>query len=187
MSKSLDSTLPGAIPFRSITASLSWLGGVGILLLMVPTVLDVTYRYVAGGSLLGMVEYSEIAIPIVVYLGVAHALREGAHISTPIATSRLRPPLSDWARLFGRVIVLLIVAFAAWRTFVAAEDAVLIREFRMGSVSVPTWPARIVVALGFALLTIEVAIDVAERFRRLLVGEQAPIATDPVSSELPEI
>lgn len=156
----------GSRSFRRLTASLSWLSGVGILLLVLPTVADVTHRYFIGSSLPGMVEYSEIGIVFVVYLGVAHAMHEGAHISTPIVTARLKPAAAERVRLAGRVLLWVLIAFATWRTTLAAIEASQIREFRFGSVMVPTWPARICVALGFALLLVEITIDVWQRLRR---------------------
>lgn len=157
--------------FRRLTASLSWLSGLGIMLLMVPTVIDVSYRYFIGASVPGMVEYSEVGLVFVVYLGIAYAQQEGAHIATPIVTARLSPRNGELLRVFGRVLLLLLLAFAFWRTAIVAIDATEIREFRMGSVSVPTWPARIVVAMGFLLIVIEVALDIFERLRALAQGQ----------------
>jgi TRAP-type C4-dicarboxylate transport system permease small subunit len=160
----LDSLLKG---FRRLSAGLSWLSGVGILILMVPTVLDVTNRYVFGASLPGMIEYSEVGIVLVVYLGLAKAMQDGAHISTPVVTSRLPPRAAEYSRLSGQIILWFLVAFAVWQTIAAAYDATAIREFRLGLVSVPTWQARIVVAFGFILLLIECTIQIKERIGHL--------------------
>jgi TRAP-type C4-dicarboxylate transport system permease small subunit len=163
----LDRKVDGrwSLGFQRLTASLSWLSGVGILLLVLPTVADVTHRYIVGSSLPGMVEYSEIGIVFVVYLGVAQAMHEGAHISTPIVTARMKPATADRIRLAGRMLLWLLVAFATWRTTLAAIEATQIGEFRFGSVMVATWPARICVALGFALLLVELTFDIRRRLR----------------------
>lgn len=164
--------------FRRLTASLSWLSGVGILLLVLPTVADVTHRYLMGSSLPGMVEYSEVGIVFVVYLGVAHAMHEGAHIYTPIVTARLKPATAERVRLAGRMLLWALIVFATWRTTLAAIEASEIREFRFGSVMVPTWPARICVALGFALLLVEVTIDIWQRLRGAAAAPSHPPSID---------
>lgn len=151
--------------FRRLIASLSWLSGVGILLLVLPTVADVAHRYFIGSSLPGMVEYSEVGIVFVVYLGVAQALRDGAHISTPIVTARLNPVTAARVRLAGSMLLWLLILFGTWRTTLAAIEATHIREFRFGSVMVSTWPARICVALGFLLLLVELSIEIWQRLR----------------------
>ena len=148
--------------FRRITLGLSWFGGVGILILMLPTVMDVSYRYILGSSLLGMIEYSEIGIVFVVYLGLANAMRNGAHIATPLVTSRLPERAALLARMLGQLVLWLLVAYATWRTALSAIDAAEIREFRLGLISVPTWQARIAVAIGFGLLLVEVTIQIAQ-------------------------
>ena len=153
--------------FRSLSGFLSWVGGIGIFLLMIPTVLDVAYRYTYGASLAGMVEYSEVGIVFVVYLGVAKAMQDGVHIATPVVTSRLAPRRAETARLAGQFVLWALVAYAVYRTGLSAIDATRIGEFRLGYVSVPTWPARSMVTFGFALLFIEIGIEIVERLRRL--------------------
>lgn len=159
--------------FRKLSSFLAWLAGVGILVLVLPTVIDVTYRTLSGSSLPGMVEYSEIGIVFVVYLGVAKAMHDDVHISTPVVTSHLPARVAEVVRLIGRMLLWVLVAYGTWRTTLAAQEATAVREFRLVLVSVPTWPARIMVAVGFALLLVELSIEIAERIARLVSGDRA--------------
>jgi TRAP-type C4-dicarboxylate transport system permease small subunit len=167
MAQDADRPNPAIRAFRAVSGGLSRLAGLGIVLLILPTAVDVGWRYLSGSSVPGMIEYSEVAIVFVVYFGIAQAMRDDAHIATPVFTSRLSPRLADRVRLAGRVLLFALVAFATWRTGVAALSAHATGEYRLGLVSIPTWPARAAVTLGFALMLVAIGIDINARLRRL--------------------
>jgi hypothetical protein len=72
------------------------------------------------------------------------------------------------------MLLWLLILFAVWRTTLAAIEATQIREFRFGSVMVPTWPARICVALGFVLLLVELTIEIWQRLHGAATGPSQP-------------
>ena len=133
-----------------------------IVLLMLPTVIDVGYRYIFGPSLSGFIEYSEVGLVVAVFLGMGVAMSDRVHIYTPVLTSRLSPVVADRVRLFGLVTVWLLVAVLVFGTTRVALESFSVREFRFGLVEVAIWPAKAAVALGLAALLLEVSIQLLE-------------------------
>lgn len=150
--------------WKWIVAATAWASGIGIALLMLPTVADVTHRKLLGPSLPGALEISEIGVVFIAYLAMAAALHRGAHISTPILTSRLRPAAARAARLVGMVVVWALLALMVWGAAGIAAESYSVGEFRFGLVQVPIWPAKLIVPVGLFLMLVELTIQIVREF-----------------------
>lgn len=159
--------------WRWIVAATAWASGIGIALLMLPTVADVTHRKLLGPSLPGALEISEIGVVFVAYLAMAAALQRGAHISTPILTSRLPPATAHVARLIGMVVVWGLLALMVWGAAGIAAESYSMGEFRFGLVQVPIWPAKMIVPAGLFLMLVELTIQIV---RHLAAGSKRDVA-----------
>lgn len=143
-----------------------WTSGIGIALLMFPTVADVSYRKAMGPSLPGMVEISEVVLVAIAFLAMAGALHHRVHISTPIFTSLLRPSAAARVRLAGQIVVWVTVALMVWGSAGIALESVAIREFRFGLVNMPIWPAKLAVPIGLFLFLVEQTLQIRDAFRK---------------------
>jgi TRAP-type C4-dicarboxylate transport system permease small subunit len=145
---------------------MAWTSGAGIVLLMLPTVADVSYRKIVGPSLPGMIEVSEVALVVLAFLAMGPATAAGSHIATPILTMRLAPGLARALRVCGMVAVWGILAVMIWGTARNAMGSVAIREFRFGMVQMPIWPAKLAVPLGLGAMLVELTLQIADALRR---------------------
>jgi TRAP-type C4-dicarboxylate transport system permease small subunit len=160
---------------HGIATGLAILSGVGVLLLMATVVLDVGRRELLGPSLRGAIEVSEVALVVVVFGAFMSAEARKTHIRTPILTSRLPHPWGDVARLVGLLCVLTLLVTMTVLTLRAGIASMLEREFRFGLARVPIWPAKLVIPLGLAGLTLEHVLNtvvVARRIRQRPVEEE---------------
>jgi len=149
--------------------------GAIIMLLMS---LDVFNRLVTGGSIRGAFETVETLVVLMVFLGIAYAERSDAHVRVRLLTGRLPRSIGEVVRLFGNTAALSIVMWMAYATTQVAQLSVATGEFRMGLVNFPVWPARIAVAVGFWLLTLELALTTVRTLRRVRHDdEQQPTAS----------
>lgn len=139
-----------AVLTATVTAS-----GAGIVLLMLPTVIDVSYRKAFGPSLPGIVEYSEVGLVVVVYLAMAAALRTKAHIATPILTSRLGARAAAFVRLAAQALMWVALGVMTYGSAGIALEATVSGEYRFGMIEVPVWPAKLAVPIGLLLLLVE--------------------------------
>lgn len=150
-----DQVSPLRAAWTRVVTAAGVLAGAGIALLMLPTVADVTFRKIAGPSLPGMVEISEIFLVIVVYLAMPAAMARRVHIFSPIMTSRLPERLAETLRTIGAVLVAATLIVMVIGSSVIAWDSVVVQEVRFGLVQVPIWPAKVAVPVGLGLMLIE--------------------------------
>lgn len=166
-----DATSAG--PVRSTIHALSTAFGVLAALLvmaiMFSTAADVASRQLTGSSIAGVVEYSEVLMVGLIFLGLAYAQRTGAHIGVDLVTERMPARVAHAVRSVGLVIAIAIVAIMAWETLEVALRSFESREFRFGLVQVPIWPARLLIPIGLTSLLLELAVTLCDEvvaFRR---------------------
>lgn len=131
-----------------------------IVAIMFSTAADVTSRQLTGSSIAGVVEYSEVLMVSLIFLGLAYAQRTGAHIGVDIFLERMPARAAHVVRAVGLLIAFLVVAIMAYETLQVALRSFESREFRFGLVPVPIWPARLLIPLGLAALLLELSVSV---------------------------
>lgn len=164
--------------FERLTLRLGILSGFATLLITVVVVLDVAGRALFNAPIPGGNEFSELLLVGMIFLGLAAAQQQRQHFAIEIAVHRLGPGARRWVELAGWLLSLAIVALLAWLSGKQAWTSFLRDEASYGTVAFPIWPARIVLALGLALLALQLAIDIV----RLLRGERSRPESDPPSS-----
>lgn len=130
-----------------------------LFLIMATATLDVVSRNMMGRSVPGVIESAEVILVIGVFLGMAYAQRMKAHVSTSIIVELFPAAIGRWLRVIGLVIVIAYIATATWVTSVRAWQSFASGEVRFGLIEIPQWPARAALALGFALLQLELLRD----------------------------
>lgn len=133
---------------------LRWISAVGIVVLMLATALDVGSRVIAGRSIPGVIEVTEVVLVVSVYFALLTAGRDGQHIRVRLLTDRLGAFTGRVARSVGLVVSLFIVSWLTWTTASKAIDSVVSGEYRIGLAQVPIWPARVAIPIGFLFLAI---------------------------------
>lgn len=147
------------------------LAGVGILVLMLLTVVDVSLRETRGRGVGGVTEASEVGLVIVVFLGMTAAQMSRAHISTPMVLSRLPSRVGHALRAFSLLLAGVFVVWMTYRTLLTGLDSYARGEFRYGIVNVPIWPARLVIPVGLAGLAIALIVHAGVEVRKYVRNE----------------
>jgi TRAP-type mannitol/chloroaromatic compound transport system permease small subunit len=156
---------------RGLEKVIHILGGIAAastLAIMILTTLDVVGRYIIGSPLKGNVEISEILFLSAVYLGLSytHLFRE--HVGVDLFISHL----SKRTRLFLETIMLLLALFTygvlAWRGAGAFWTSVETGEYRWGLISIPLWPARLMIPLGVSALCLKFITEIVRNISQLL-------------------
>jgi TRAP-type C4-dicarboxylate transport system permease small subunit len=134
--------------FRAISHVFGIVALVFLLFLMVAITLDATVRSLADRPISGIYEMSEIALVIIVFLGLGWTQMDDGHIRVT-ALTKLAPPglarvMNGTAWLAACAALLLL----AWPSTLDAIHSYSIREFRWGHVQLPIWWAKILLAVG---------------------------------------
>lgn len=118
-------------------------------------VADVVGRVVFNSPVKGTPEIVSMSIVIVCFLIGAHAVRSGNMIRTDVLIDLFGEPGHDFARLLSGVLGAVFFGLIVWGSYEPALHAWTSSEFEgEGALRVPVWPARFVVMLGSALITL---------------------------------
>ncbi|WP_293784803.1 TRAP transporter small permease subunit [uncultured Aeromicrobium sp.] len=151
-----------------------------IIVVLGMTVADVLRREISGKSVPGVVEWSEVAMVMIVFLGLGYAERQRAHVAMTLFVRMLPPRTAAIINSLGLFLVLLIVA---WMVYVTADRALTsfeVKEFRFGLVRVPVWPARVALALGLLAYLLELLLRTADTVRAA-ADRRKPAVADSLS------
>ncbi|MBC9072638.1 TRAP transporter small permease [Thauera sp. CAU 1555] len=151
--------------------------------LMLATTVDVSVRAITGKPISGIFELSELAMALIVFLGLGWTQLDDAHIRVT-ALSQLAPPrvrrLMDALSWSAAAAALFLLALPASED---AARAFAIREFRWGYIEFPIWWAKIALAAGLWFGTVQMAFAAISA----LVGQPSAVpSTDTPAGMTPE-
>lgn len=153
-----------------LTAAIAALGAIAIAAIMVLTVADVVRRTLTDESIQGVVEVAPLLLLSAAALGMGYAEQTRIHVRTSMVTSRLPNVLALVFRAAGSVVTVLVLAWVAWESLDRALLAIEHGDVTPGFVAFPTWPAQVLVPLGFALFAFHVGVRLAADLNALRSG-----------------
>ncbi|GAA1164742.1 hypothetical protein GCM10009584_02040 [Ornithinimicrobium humiphilum] len=160
------------------TGAVAALGAVAITAIMLLTVADVARRTLTGQSITGVVEVAPLLLLSATCLGLGYAEQTGVHVRTSMVTSRLPRTLARIVRAAGSAVCLVVLGWVAWEALDRAINAVRNADVTPGFVAIPTWPAQVLVPLGFTVFAIHVAIHLVRDLRAIRSGAPDEIELD---------
>ena len=128
---------------------------------------NATIRYLFNMSSNGWLEIQWYMFGALVFLGAAHTLRMNEHVRVDLVFSSLSERGQTWIDVIGFTFFFLpVTLFLSWLSF-----PFFYQSFRSGEMSnsaggLILWPAKMLVPLGFALLTLQ---GVSELIKRVLI------------------
>lgn len=157
---------------RLLSGALAGIGSLVLVYLMVATSVDVILRSATGRGLRGVVEYSELLLAVLVFLGLGHAQRTDAHIAIDVLVRRLPRLTERIVTTAGLVITILVLLFLAYATASSAIASFQEGERHYGVTAAPMWPARAAIPLGFTVMALECLIQAMSKW---VVPAQTPL------------
>ncbi len=160
---------------------LALVSGLAVFALVLLAVVSVSGRNFFNRPLSGYVDWIEIAMPLIAFMGVSYAQREGGHIRMDILVGQLRGRALWLAELVTTTVILLIMlvlVYGSWSHF----D----RSFDFGSpwwsrdstmdIAIPLWPAKLLAPIAFGVLCLRLVLQIWGYVRALISGTETPVA-----------
>lgn len=153
-------------PSRAVGVVAAWL----VVPLVLVTVWEIVLRYVFNAPTVWGFEFATMLTGANWVLGAALVLGLGGHVRTDLFSQRFPPRLTALVDLLGYLLLALpLLAWLAvrlWGHFLTGLDS----GERTGASAwnPPVWPMRLVLFVGFALLTLQVVVEVLKRMRSLV-------------------
>lgn len=141
------------------------LSGVMIFALMVLAVWSVLGRQLFGAPLRGYVDWIELLMPLIAFMGLSYVQREGEHIRLDIIVGELkRRPLWAIELIDTTLSLILIMAliYGSWTHFERSFDWSASMWSRDSSIDIglPIWPAKLVVPFAFSILAARLGVQI---------------------------
>ncbi len=133
-----------------------------------------------------LLELQWVLFAAIFLLSAPYALQTNAHVRIDILTNRLSARARVWIELFGTLLFLLpmtiLLAVLSWPVFVSAFQS---GEASSNAGGLLLWPARLLVPLGFSLLSLQ-GISQAIKCLRFLKGQGADptVSTQAIAPEI---
>jgi TRAP-type C4-dicarboxylate transport system permease small subunit len=165
--------------FDKFVSSLSFIGAVWIVLMMLLIVADVIGRSVFNQPVTGTSEIIRNSIVGITFLQMTHVLKNGRHIRTTLLLDKVsqkwKMVMNGFAYLIGLVLFILLVS-QSWEPMLEAYRT---GDYEgEGALKVPTWPARFLVLLGSLVMALQFAILLYGSIRNLFIGSNKDIKDD---------
>ncbi len=160
---------------------LALISGLAVFSLVVLAVVSVGGRNLFNAPLPGYVDWIEQVMPLLAFLGIAFVQRDGGHIRMDIVIGRLRGRALWLAELVSVVLVLLLMlalVWGSWSHFGRSFDFAAPLWSRDSSIdiSLPIWPAKLLVPVAFSVLCLRLVLQIWGYGRAFVLGLPNPVA-----------
>jgi TRAP-type transport system small permease protein len=148
---------------RTATYWIHWvlaaLGGIYAFAVIWLTVGDVVGRYVFGKPIPAALEISEVMVVYATFLGLGLVQWRREHAAVPMLVERLPPRFQIGLNIFVLLVSAAFFAVFGWQSFKEAMHSTGVMESYI-SYPIPIYPAHWAVFAGFALLSLQLFLDV---------------------------
>ncbi|PWR02576.1 C4-dicarboxylate ABC transporter permease [Meridianimarinicoccus roseus] len=164
-----------------LETGLALLSGLAVFGLMLLAVASVGGRNFMGRPLPGYVDWIEQAMPLIAFMGISFAQRNGGHIRMDLVVGALKGRALYLAELVTTLLVLALVVLLIWGSWAHFDRSfdfaapLWSRDSSM-DIGLPIWPAKLLVPVALSVLALRLALQLWAYGRALASGTDTPVA-----------
>jgi TRAP-type C4-dicarboxylate transport system permease small subunit len=147
-----------------VLRALALCGGAVLLGLMALVAFDIVMRRVINQPFLGGFEMTELAMAVIVALGLPYCAVLGSHVAVDLFAKWLDRPALRWIDVVIHLAGAVLLAVVAWRTTLYA-----LGSYRFGDatnmMAIPKYPFQLVTAASAALFALVLFVQAAKAAR----------------------
>ena len=156
------------------------LSGFAVFALMLLAVYSVGGRNFFNSPVRGYVDWIEVTMPLIAFMGISYAQRDGGHIRMDILVSRLRGRalwIAEFVSTFLILVVILLLIWGSWAHFGRSFDwnAPLYSRDSTIDIKLPIWPAKILVPIAFSILALRLLLQLWGYLRAILTNHAVAV------------
>lgn len=165
---------------------LALVSGLAVFGLMVLAVISVSGRNFFSQPLPGYVDWIEQAMPLIAFMGVAYAQRDGGHIRMDILVGALKGRALYAAEIITTLAILLLMLLLVWGSWAHFQRSfdfaapMWSRDSTM-DIALPIWPAKLLAPVAFSVLCLRLALQLWAFGRAFLRNDPTPVAVPMVA------
>ena len=127
---------------------------IAVFVMTIITTVDVVCRYFLHNSITGIYEFTAAIMILVVFLGIAYAQNQKAHVVVDLFTARLNPQRRVVSDLSNTLLCLFIAVVMIWRSLTQAGYYAAHHSSTNHSFFLPAAPFAYVMVLGCVLFAL---------------------------------
>ena len=151
---------------QRILAPVGTIGALALLLLGLVVAGEVVSR-AFGYAVVGGVEVSEVLLAVLVFTAIAYTQVADGHVAMEAFVNLMPESYRRLAHAGSLVVCTAVAALLAYGAGMEAVRSYVEKEFQFGTTHFPLWPTKSIVAIGLALLAIELLLQAAAAIRAL--------------------
>ena len=167
--------------FFKLESFMGLIGGIVIFLVVGISTVNVLGRWLFNMPVNGYIDWIEQFMAFLALLGVAYTQREGGHIRMDMLVSRLKGRWLYTTELITTSIVFLVTLVLIYGSYLH-----FLRAYEFGDtsldISLPIWPAKLVVPAALTLLAIRLLIQMWAYVRAIKNNDNDPIAVPKIEN-----
>ncbi|SMX34776.1 TRAP transporter small permease subunit [Actibacterium lipolyticum] len=175
------------VALNRVERVLALVSGTAVFLLMLLAVVSVSGRNFFNQPLPGYVDWIEQAMPLIAFMGIAYTQRAGGHIRMDMVVGILRGRLlwaAEFITTFAILVLMVLLVWGSWAHFQRSFDfaAPLWSRDSSMDISLPIWPAKLLVPVAFSVLSLRLMLQLWGYGRAFILGLVEPVAVPLVQS-----
>lgn len=159
---------------EQLNIRLGALAGLGTILLIFSVVPDLLARSLFGTAIYGMAETSIMLLVFIIFLALPAAQVHKEHFYVAVLDALLPASALPLVKMLRCLAAAAVTGLFAWYSINSAWESTLRLEQSYAVIAFPVWPARIGIACGLTLLTLQFLIDAVAYLRGNTDAEPAP-------------
>ncbi|WP_299934986.1 TRAP transporter small permease subunit [uncultured Pelagimonas sp.] len=169
-----------------VESVLALVSGLAVFSLMVMAVFSVGGRNLINQPLPGYVDWIEQAMPLIAFMGISFAQRDGGHIRMDMLVGALKGRSLYIVEFITTAVILLVMVLLVWGTWAHFDRSfdfsapMWSRDSSM-DISLPLWPAKLLAPVAFGVLCLRLMLQLWAYGRAILFNESKPIAVPLVA------
>ena len=155
------------------------MSGLAVFGLMLLAVLSVSGRNFFNNPVRGYVDWIEVTMPLIAFMGISYAQRDGGHIRMDILVGKLTGRalyIVEWITTVFILALVLLLIWGTWSHFGRSFDwnAPMFSRDSSIDIGLPLWPAKLLAPIALSVLAIRLVLQLWGYGRAIRTG--VPIA-----------
>ena len=167
----------------------TWLGllsGLAVFSLMILAVFSVSGRNFFGQPLPGYIDWIEQAMPLIAFMGISYAQRDGGHIRMDILIGVLMGRALYLAEFITAFAMLILMVLLVWGTFAHFQ-----RSFDFASpmwsrdssmdIAIPLWPSKLLAPIAFSVICLRLLLQLFSYGQAIVKNDGHPVGVPMIA------
>jgi len=172
---------------HSVERMMALVGGLAVFAMMLFAVVSVSGRNALNMPVPGYVDWITQLMPLIAFLAVSYAQRDGTHIRMDLLIGQLRGrPLwaAEIVTVLGMLLLMVLLVWGSWAHFQRSFDwdAPLYSRDSTIDIALPIWPAKLLAPVAFSVLCLRLLIQLWGYARAFVLNLDTPVAVPLIRS-----